>query len=201
MTNTHRDFGPERTASRSVTSATTGSSARSRTATPSKSTTSATGCRSKIDEKALSVGYEQICEEMELEDEEAKDFVQRQRARWKTLATHPDRLDIVLDKVLDHFLAHPDPSGFKAQLVVVDRTACALHKKALDVKLEERGLPPEWSDVIISSAQNSEPLVAEFEYAKQKQDDLIDYFKFTPAEWESGTASGTATIRASGVLR
>ena len=34
-------------------------------------------------------------------------------------------------------------------------------------KLAERGLPPEWSDVIISSAQNSEPDVAHFEYGKQ----------------------------------
>ncbi len=33
----------------------------------------------EVDEQALNLGYEQMCEEMELEDEEAKDFVQRQR--------------------------------------------------------------------------------------------------------------------------
>ena len=55
----------------------------------------------KVDEEALSVGFEQMCEEMELEDEEAKDFVQRQRAQWKELARHPERIDIVLDKMLD----------------------------------------------------------------------------------------------------
>ena len=49
----------------------------------------------EVDEQALNVGYEQMCEEMELEDEEAKDFVQRQRARWKELATLPERIDIV----------------------------------------------------------------------------------------------------------
>src|ERR1019366_5288092 len=92
---------------------------------------------------------------MELEDEEVKDFVQRKRARWKEIATLPERVDIVLDKMLEHFLAHPDPNGFKAQLVAVDRTACVLYKEALDEKLRARGLPPEWSDVIISSAQNS----------------------------------------------
>jgi len=39
--------------------------------------------------------------------------------------------------------------------------------------------------VIISSAQNSEPEVAKYEYAKSHQDDLIDYFKLTPPEWEA----------------
>ena len=138
----------------------------------------------QVDEKALSVGFEKMCEEMELEDEEAKDFIQRQRSKWKELARHPDRIDIVLDRMLEHFLTHPDPNGFKAQLVAVDRKACALYKDALDERMKARGLPPEWSDVIISAAQNSEPDVARFEYQKSKQDELIEYFKLTPVEWE-----------------
>lgn len=138
----------------------------------------------KVDETKLNVGFEQMCAEMELEDEEAKDFVQRQRAQWKELARHPDRIEIVLERMLTHFLEHPDPNGFKAQLVAVDRKACALYKQALDAKLATRGLPAEWSDVIISAAQNSEPDVERFEYTKVKQDDLIEYFKLTPSEWE-----------------
>jgi type I restriction enzyme R subunit len=139
----------------------------------------------QVDEAKLNVGFEQMCAEMELEDEEAKDFVQRQRAQWKELARHPDRIEIVLERMLEHFLAHPDPNGFKAQLVAVDRKACALYKLAIDRKLAARGLPPEWSDVIISGAQNSEPEIERFEYPKTKQDELIDYFKLTPAEWEA----------------
>jgi type I restriction enzyme, R subunit len=138
----------------------------------------------QVNEKELSAGYEQMCEEMELEDEEAKDFVQRQKSRWKELARMPERVDIVLEKMLKHFLEHPDPNGFKAQLVAVDRKACVIYKDALDAKLKARGFPPEWSDVIISSAQNSEPDIRRFEYDKTKQDDLIDYFKLTPHEWE-----------------
>jgi type I restriction enzyme R subunit len=139
----------------------------------------------KVDEAKLNVGFEQMCAEMELEDEEAKDFVQRQRAQWKELARHPDRVEIVVERILTHFLDHPDPNGFKAQIVAVDRKACALYKQALDRKLTARGLPPEWSDVIISAAQNSEPEIERFEYPKIKQDGLIDYFKLTPAEWEA----------------
>lgn len=137
----------------------------------------------KVDEKPLSIGFEEMCTEMELEDEEAKDLIQRQRSQWKELARHPDRIEIVLERMLKHFLEHPDPNGFKAQLVAVDRKACALYKIALNSKLKARGLPVEWSDVIISAAQNSEPEIEQFEYSKEKQDDLIEYFKLTPAEW------------------
>ncbi len=138
----------------------------------------------EVDEGPLSIGFEQLCEQMELEDEEAKDFVQRQRSRWKELVRHPDRVDVVVDKMVDHFLTHPDPSGFKAQLVAVDRKACAIYKDALDRRLQDHGLPPETSDVIISAAQNSEPDIERFEYAKARQDELIDYFKLTPVQWE-----------------
>ena len=137
-----------------------------------------------VDEKTLNVEFEQMCQEMELEDEQAKDLVQRQRSQWKELARHPDRVEIVVEKMLEHFLAYPDPSGFKAQLVGVDRTACVRFKDALDTKLNARGLPPEWSDVIISEGQNDDDDLARFHYGKQKQDDLIDYFKLTPRQWE-----------------
>jgi type I restriction enzyme R subunit len=137
----------------------------------------------EVDEAKLNIGFEQMCQEMELEDEEAKDFVQKKKSQWKELARLPKRIDIVLEKVLTHFLQHPDPNGFKAQLVAVDRTACARYKEALDTKLEGRGLPAEWSDVIISEAQNDEPELQKFHYGKQKQDELIDYFKLTPSEW------------------
>ncbi len=147
----------------------------------------------RVDEKALNEGYEQMCREMEIEDEEVKDRVQRQKSRWKELARDPERVEIVLDKMLTHFLDYPDPNGFKAQLVAVDRKACATFKERLDAKIKEwatrpefkdRGLHPDWSEVIISSAQNSEPEVAKYEYEKAKQEELISYFKLTPHEWE-----------------
>jgi type I restriction enzyme R subunit len=139
----------------------------------------------EVDEEKLNIAFEQMCEEMELEDEEAKDFVQKKKSQWKEIARLPQRINIVLDKLLEHFLNHPDPNGFKAQLVAVDRLACVRYKDALDTKLRERGLPPEWSEVIISEGQNDEPELQRFHYGKQKQDDLIDYFKLTPSEWEN----------------
>jgi type I restriction enzyme R subunit len=185
MQNTHRDFGPLKDGVQERYLSYYGI----RRAIQDGATLEVHYIRAKVpftvDEAALNVGFEQMCAEMELKDEEAKDFIQRQRAQWKELARHPDRVEIVIERMLAHFLAHPDPSGFKAQLVAVDRKACAVYKDALDAKLKARGLPLEWSDVIISAAQNSEPDVARFEYSKGKQDELIDYFKLTPAEWEA----------------
>ena len=185
MQNTHRDFGPlkdkeqERYLSyygirRAIQDGATLEVHYIRDAVPFK-----------VDQEALNLGFEQMCAETEVDDEEVKDFVQRQRARWKELATHPDRVSLVLDRMLAHFLEHPDPNGFKAQLVAVDRKACAVYKTALDTRLKTRGLPSEWADVIISAAQNSEPDVERFEYPKAKQDELIEYFKLTPSEWET----------------
>lgn len=184
MINTHRDFGPTKDGEQERYLSYYGI----KRAIKDNATLEVHYIRDKVplivDEKALNIGFEQMCEEMELEDEEAKDLIQRQRAQWKELARHPDRVEIVLTKMLEHFLEHPDPSGFKAQLVAVDRLACVRFKDALDTKLKARGLPPEWTDVIISEGQNDDADLARFHYGKQKQDDLIDYFKLTPRQWE-----------------
>jgi type I restriction enzyme R subunit len=184
MTNTHRDFGPIKDGVQDRYLSYYGI----KRSIKDGATLEVHYIRDKVpfivDDKPLSVGFEEMCEEMEVDDEEAKDLVQRKKSQWKELARHKDRIDIVLDKILEHFLAHPDPNGFKAQLVAVDRLACVKYKAALDTKLKERGLPPEWSDVIISAGQNDEPELERFHYTKQKSDELIDYFKLTPTEWE-----------------
>jgi type I restriction enzyme R subunit len=205
MQNTHRDFGPIKDGEQERYVSYYGI----RRAIKDGATLEVHYIRDKVpfnvDEKALNVGFEKMCEEMELEDEEAKDLIQRQKSRWKELARDDRRIDIVLDKMLKHFLEHPDPNGFKAQLVAVDRKACVLYKNALDTKIQkwaqkpkykERGLHPDWSGVIISAAQNSEPDVARFEYEKSKQDDLIDYFKLTPIQWEAWNKENHGADRA-----
>jgi type I restriction enzyme, R subunit len=194
MQNTHRDFGPIKDGEQERYISYYGI----RRAIKDGATLEVHYIRDKVpfdvDENALNVGFEKMCKEMELEDEEAKDFIQRQKSRWKELARDGRRIDIIVEKMLKHFLEFPDPNGFKAQLVAVDRKACVLYKKALDDKAKKwaqkpeyanRGLHPDWFAVIISAAQNSEPDIVEYEYEKSKQDDMVDYFKLTPTEWEA----------------
>lgn len=184
MTNTHRDFGPVKDGVQERYLSYYGIKRSIKDGTTLEVHYILDKVPFKVNEQALSIGFEQMCADSELDDEQAKDLIQRQRAKWKELASHDDRIKIVINKMLKHFLEHPDPNGFKAQLVAVDRKACALYKVALDTMFKARGLPPEWSDVIISSAQNSDVDIVPYEYEKQKQDELIDYFKLTPEEWK-----------------
>jgi type I restriction enzyme R subunit len=138
-----------------------------------------------VDEQPLSTSFEEMCSDMEVEEEEEKTLLQRRETRWKALTRDTRRVDKVIDHMLNHFLAHPDPSGFKAQLVAVDRAACSIYKDALDIELRKRGLSPQWSQVVISEAQNDPPELERFHYTKEKTDSIIEFFKLTPKEWEA----------------
>ncbi len=131
----------------------------------------------ETEEEPLSIGFEQMCEEMEVEDEEEKTDLQRKETRWKALARDDRRVAKVIGNMVEHFLAHPDPNGFKAQLVAVDRFACQIYKDALDAEFRTRGLPPEWSEVVISQGQNDPPELERFHYTKEKTDEIIERFK------------------------
>ena len=196
MTNTHREFGPIQDGQQERYLSYYGI----KRAIKDGATLEVHYLRDKVafvvDEATLDESFEQMCDEAELTDEEAKDLIQRQRSQWQELARHPDRVEIVIRKMLEHFLAFPDPSGFKAQLVGVDRLACARFKDELDKQLRTRGLPTEWSDVIISEGQNDDSDLARFHYGKQKQDELIDWFKLTPAQWEESNRAAFGDDRA-----
>ena len=139
----------------------------------------------KVDEKPLSVGFEQMCEEMELEDEEAKDFVQRQRAQWKEIATpsrphrHRARQDArplpgaSRSERLQGAARRRGPQGLRA---LQGRPRCEACRRA--------ACRPNGPTSSSRARRTASPRSSSFEYAKQKQDELIDYFKLTPAEWE-----------------
>jgi type I restriction enzyme, R subunit len=138
-----------------------------------------------VQETSLNVSFEEMCAEVELDDDEEKDFLQRKEAQWKKLARDDRRVQIVVEHLVGHFLKHPDPSGFKAQVVCIDRQACAVYKRLLDLELKKRGLPPEWSEVVISEAQNDPPELEKYHYGAEKTEKIIERFKLTPAQWEA----------------
>lgn len=139
-----------------------------------------------VDEQPLSTNYEDMCDELEVEDEEERELVKQKEARWKKLVKDTRRVkEKVIPHIVDHFLKFPDPSGFKAMLVAVDREACGLYKDALDAELENRGLPKEWSDVIISTRQNELPELKRFRYEPDKEEEIIEWYKLSPEQWEA----------------
>lgn len=67
----------------------------------------------------------------------------------KEMLKSPERMAKVARYIAQHFMENVEPMGFKAFLVAVDRAACAAYKEELD-----RHLPPEYSQVVYSSAHN-----------------------------------------------
>jgi type I restriction enzyme R subunit len=75
------------------------------------------------------------------------------------------RIDEVASFVANHFRSTVEPMGYKAFLVAVDREACALYKKALD-----RILPPEYSEVVISSGGKKDSMeLQSFRISEEKE--------------------------------
>lgn len=68
-----------------------------------------------------------------------------------------DRVKKVAKFTVEHYKNNVEPMGYKAFLVGVDREACALYKEELD-KL----LPPEYSTVVYTSAQNDREMLQKY---------------------------------------
>jgi len=106
---------------------------------------------------------------LEVEDRER---LKREQGRLKVLLKHPDRVQQVGQDVANHFREHVQPNGFKAQLVAVDREACALYKEELD-----RLMDPEESSVIYSPSADDDERMRKHHKEKTEQERVISNFK------------------------
>lgn len=86
---------------------------------------------------ALQEAFNDLAEEEGLEDSE-KEYLTGRAARTSTFFTNPDRIRAVCADIVEHFFSTIDPSGMKAQVVVVDRAACVSYVEEIDRLLEHR---------------------------------------------------------------
>jgi type I restriction enzyme R subunit len=82
-----------------------------------------------------------------------------------------DRIQAVVRLVADHYTENVESLGYKAFLVGVDREACALYKKALDLVL-----PPEYSEVVFTGNNNDSALLKEFHLDPKKEKQIRKSF-------------------------
>ena len=75
-----------------------------------------------------------------------------------------ERIRQVAAFVARHYTENVEPLGYKAFLVAVDREACALYKRALDLVL-----PPEYSEVVFTGNNNDSALLKEFHLDPKKE--------------------------------
>ena len=74
------------------------------------------------------------------------------------------RINKIAKFVAEHYQTYVENLGYKAFLVGVDREACALYKKALD-----KYLPPEYSQVVYTSAHNDTEKLKEYRIDKEEE--------------------------------
>lgn len=100
-----------------------------------------------------------------LSDEEHQKVIDKS-ATLRTIMKSKERIDKIAQDVAEHFKTHVEPNKLKAQLVAVDREACALYKEALD-----KYLPPEYSVVIYTKNPNDimNPLLNRYNMPKEDQ--------------------------------
>lgn len=71
-------------------------------------------------------------------DESEQEYLASRAARTATFFSNPERVAAVCADIVDHFYDTVDPLGMKAQVVVVDRTACVAYVETLDQLLHDR---------------------------------------------------------------
>ena len=106
--------------------------------------------------------------------EEEQEKVMERTTKLKEALKSKDHVEKVAKDIAEHFKAHIEPNRFKAQLVAVDREACALYKEEL-----KKHLLDEWSVVIYTPAQNDSELLKKYHLPKEEQLRIarVDYQK------------------------
>ncbi len=115
----------------------------------------------QIDKELLDKEFLEIAKDLPEEDQ---DKVLEKSVKLRTALKARDRIDKIAKDVAEHYRSQIEPEGFKAQLVAVDREACALYKEALD-----RYLPLEYSAPIYTSGQNDKELLRRHQMDKAEQ--------------------------------
>ena len=103
----------------------------------------------------------------DLSDEKIAKIKERE-VRLADLVKHPKRVELLAFDIWQHFKAYARPDGFKAQLVVYDREAIILHKRALDKVIADDLMNDGWTG---NEAKAAASAVSACVYSKSQEDD------------------------------
>ncbi len=105
-----------------------------------------------VDRETLEREFLDVAEAEGVSDIEELNRVLERAVTLRNMLKNPERVEQVARYVAEHYTTHIEPMGYKAFVVGVDREACALYKEALD-----KHLPPEYSEVVISTMGKKDP--------------------------------------------
>lgn len=125
-----------------------------------------------VDKDTLEREFLALAELEGVSDVEEINRVLDRAVNLKNELKNPERVSRVASFVAEHFRKNVEPMGYKAFLVAPDREGCALYKKELD-----KHLPPEYSEVVISSAHNDPPVLSEFHLREDEEQRIRRAFR------------------------
>jgi type I restriction enzyme, R subunit len=130
-----------------------------------------------VPKEILDKEFLKITEELSEEDQAE---ILRKSARLSEVLKAEHRIQKIAKDIATHFKSHIDPNGFKAQVVAVDREACALYKQYLD-----QHLPADYSKVIYSSSpKDAEPNNPKGKLLSKHHMTRADQIKLTRGEFQ-----------------
>lgn len=100
-----------------------------------------------VDRETLEKEFLELADAEGVSDIEELNKVLDRAVTLKNMLKNEERVEKLAKFVAEHYRSTIEPMGYKAFLVAVDREGCALLKEALD-----KHLPPEYSEVVMSSA-------------------------------------------------
>ncbi|OQB72922.1 MAG: Type-1 restriction enzyme R protein [candidate division TA06 bacterium ADurb.Bin131] len=124
------------------------------------------------DRETLEKEFLNLTEAQGINDIEKLNEILDRAVNLKNMLKNKERIKNVSEFVAKYFTEHIEPLGYKAFLVAVDRQACVLYKKELD-----NLLPAEYSEVLISPAQNDSQEMRAFHYSDDKEKQIRKAFK------------------------
>lgn len=125
--------------------------------------------RLKIDREAIEQAYEQITGHLSEQD---RDDLAKRAAKMAVLVKNPERVQAVVQHIVDHYQTKVEPNGFKAQVVVFDRECCVLYKQAMD-----EILGPEASAIVMHTTHTDPPEWRQYGLARDEEERLLDRFR------------------------
>jgi len=122
-----------------------------------------------IDKEGLNTAFLELANDLSEEDQNK---LSQRAAKMNEFLKAPERVQIIVEDIVDHFNKHVAPEGFKAMIVTPDRFACILYKEALDKLMPENS-----SKVVISTSANDDfNFKQKWGIDKDQQEKIVEEF-------------------------
>ncbi len=123
----------------------------------------------RVDKDLIDEAYFRMTGHMSEEDQSN---LAKMAARLAVLLKAPERVERIVQDIVEHYQHKIEPNGFKAMIVAFDREACMLYKRKLD-----RLLPSDASEVIMTARRHDPEEWRRYDRSKDEEERILDNFR------------------------